>query len=117
MTPERYRQKALEALREAIRKREFWAACCPDCEAHYRPLITSWQEALRVAEMSVPMSAMMKRSSGRIRRLLELSYLYAWGPEGSEKLRDEWHMLYEDSKERGGDLFYDGPDRGFEWMS
>jgi len=29
-------------------------------------------------------------------RLLEMAYLYAWGPDGSYELRQEWHKLNDD---------------------
>ncbi len=29
-----------------------------------------------------------------MKRLLELSYLYCWGPSGTADLRDEWVKLY-----------------------
>lgn len=41
--------EAVRRLEEAIALREYYAACCPNCEVIYRPIVDSLEEALHVA--------------------------------------------------------------------
>jgi hypothetical protein len=50
------------------------------------------------------------------RRLIEMAYLYAWGPAGDADLRDEWHNLYRSAN--CGSMIYNGRYNGrtdFSW--
>ena len=54
----------------------------------------------------------------QLRRLLEMSYHYAWGNKGTHKLRNEWIALFDSISEQTGyqlgKMIYSGDDV-FRW--
>jgi len=53
-----------------------------------------------------------------LRRIVEITYLYCWGKEGSHELRQEWHQLWNNvySTWDIGEFLYTGPGGGIVWI-